>query len=314
MPLHVVATKPGGPEVLELVEEPDRKPGPGEALLDVRAAGVNPIDFKFYRAPGGPPGRFPMHLGLEAAGVVREVGPDAIGPRGPIAVGDEVVAYRVGGAYAQRIVAPTSSLVPKPANLAWEPASGLMLTGATAIHALTAVAIGAGDTLLFHGGGGGVGVMTIQIAVDRGARVIATASENNHDFVRSLGAEPVTYGDGLLDRVKKAAPNGVDAAIDGVGTPEALDVSRALVKDVARIATIVGTPAAFEAGVKVLGGSPGADPGTEIRNAARLELVDRAAAGTLQVYVAHAYALADVAAAHREVADCHTRGKIVLLP
>jgi NADPH2:quinone reductase len=178
---------------------------------------------------------------------------------------------------------------------------------------LTVVAAGPGDTVLFHGAAGGVGTMAIQIAVDRGARVIGTARESNHAWLQELGAEPVVYGPGLLERVRAVAPNGIDAAIDGVGTTEALEVSRELVRGVDRIATIVASPAAFAAGVKVLGGAPGADPGTEIRRQARLELVDRVAAGTLQVVVARSYPLADVAAAHREVVSGHVRGKIALL-
>ncbi len=314
MTLHVVATALGGPEVLALVDEPDREPGPGEVVLDVRAAGVNPIDYKRYAGGFGPPPELPLHLGSEAAGVVRAVGPDAIGPRGPVKVGDEVIAYRIDGAYAERVVGPAASMAPKPATLDWEPTSGLMLTGVTAIHTLAVVGLADGETLLFHGGAGGVGITAIQVAVDRGARVIATAREANHTFLHALGAEPITYGPGLLERVREVEPDGVDAAIDGVGSPEALQVSLAAVKDAARFATIVGSPAAFDAGVKVLGGAPGADPGTEIRHAARLELVDRVAAGTLEVFVARSYPLAEVAAAHREVMGGHVRGKVVLVP
>lgn len=144
--------------------------------------------------------------------------------------------------------------------------------------------------------------------------MIATARESNHEFLRSLGAVPVTYGAGLLERVRAVAPDGVDAAIDGVGTPEALEVSLSVVKDPPRFATIVGSAAARDAGVKILGGGPGADPGTEIREQARLELVDRVAAGTLQVFVARSYPLAQVADAHREVMAGHVRGKVVLVP
>jgi NADPH2:quinone reductase len=314
MTVHVVATAAGGPEVLALVDEPDREPGQGEVVVDVRAAGVNPIDFKRYAGGFGPPAAFPMLLGSEAAGVVRAVGDVPIGPRGPLAVGDEVIAYRVDGAYAARIVAPATALVPKPVNLDWAGASGLMLTGATAIHALTVVEVRAGDTLLFHGGAGGVGITAIQVAVDTGARVIATARESNHEFLRSLGAEPVTYGDGLLERVRAIAPDGVDAAIDGIGTLEALEVSLEVVPDPVRFTTIVGSAAARDAGVKILGGGPGADPGTEIRDRARLELVDRVAAGTLQVFVERTFPLAEVAAAHREVMGGHVRGKVALIP
>jgi NADPH2:quinone reductase len=314
MALGVVATAIGGPEVLALVDESEPEPGPGEALLEVRAAGVNPVDVKRYGGSYGPAPEFPMHLGFEAAGVVRAVGPDAVGPRGPVSVGDEVIAYRIDGAYAERVVVPATALVPKPPNLGWEPASGLMLTGATAIHALRVVAVGAADTLLFHGAAGGVGIAAIQIALDHGARVIGTASEANHAFLRSRSVEPVTYGPGLLERVRAAAPAGIDAAIDAVGSAEALEVSRSLVKDPARFTTLVATPAAFAAGVKVLGGAPGADPGIAIRNEARLELVDRIAAGTLEVVVARTYPLAEAAAAHREVMTGHAPGKLALVP
>jgi NADPH2:quinone reductase len=312
--LQVVATAPGGPEVLELVEAPDREPGAGEVVLDVRAAGVNPVDFKRYSGSFGPTPEFPMRIGSEAAGVVLAVGTDAIGPRGPVSVGDEVIAFRIDGAYADRVVIPASAVLPKPHNILWPGASGLMLVGVTAIHALTVVQVGRGDTLLFHGAAGGVGIAAIQLAVDRGARVIGTASESNHAFLRSLGAEPVNYGPGLLERVREIAPDGIDAAIDGIGTPEALEVSQSIVKDTERFATIVGTRAAFEAGVKVLGGAPGADPGVEIRDAARLELTDHVSAGNLEVIIGGTYPLSEVAAAHRELARGHTRGKLALIP
>ena len=281
--------------------------------IEVRTAGVNPVDSKRYAANFGS-AQFPMALGSEAAVVVIAADDEATGPRGPVAVGDEVIAYRIDGAYADRVVVPAAAVVPKPPALAWEPASGLMLTGATAIHALTVIDTGPGDTLLLHGASGGVGIMATQIAVDRGARVIGTASEANHDFLRGLGAEPVTYGNGLLERVRALAPGGVDAAIDAVGAPGALEVSLALVTLATRCTTIVASRAAFDAGIHVLGGAPGADPGTEIRNAARLELVDRIAAGTVEVVVAATYPLAEVAAAHREVMRGHVRGKVVLVP
>lgn len=312
MTKRVVATAVGGPEVLELVEVSDRDPGAGEVLLEVRAAGVNPVDYKRYARASG--SQFPMALGFEGAGVVLAVGDDASGPRGPVAAGDEVVAYRIDGAYADRVLAPADAVVPKPPALAWEQASGLMLTGATAVHALTVVDASPGDTVLLHGAAGGVGIIATQIALDRGARVIGTASEANHDFLRGLGAEPVRYGDGLLERVRALAPDGVDAAVDAVGTPEALQVSLALVTRATRCTTIVASKAAFDAGIHVLGGAPGADPGTEIRRAARLELVDRVAAGTLEVVVAAVYPIAAAADAHREVMGGHVRGKVVLVP
>jgi NADPH2:quinone reductase len=184
---------------------------------------VNPVDFKRY---GGSyaPADFPLTLGSEAAGVVRAVGPDAVGPLGPVSVGDAVILFRIDDAYSERVTVPASVAVPKPPDMPWPEASGLMLTGATAVYSLAVVNAGPGDTLLFHNGSGGVGIMTIQIAVPNGVRVIATASERNHEFLRSLGAEPVAYGPGVLDRVRALAPDGVDVAIDGIGTDEAVEV------------------------------------------------------------------------------------------
>jgi NADPH2:quinone reductase len=150
--------------------------------------------------------------------------------------------------------------------------------------------------------------------VDAGARVIGTASESGHALLRDLGAEPVTYGPGLEDRVRALAPDGIDAAVDAVGGDEALDTSLALVPRRDRIVTLLASKRAFESGIKVIGGAPGADPGTEIRSAARLELARLAGEGKLTVLVAAAYPLAEAAAAHRALATGHTHGKIVLVP
>lgn len=310
----VVATAYGGPEVLELVEQEVAEPGPGEAVLEVRAAGVNPIDWKLYSgARGQDPSALPMRLGMEAAGVLIAVGPDATGPAGPLAVGDEVVAYRIAGAYAERVVVPAAAVVPKPPEVSFELAGGLMLAGATAIHALAAVAAEPGETVLVHAASGAVGRIAAQIARARGIAVIGTARLAHHDELRALGAGPVIYGDGLLERVRGVAGNGVDAAIDAVGTDEALDTSLALVADRARIATVANAPRGLREGIKVLGGAPGADPGVEIRQAARLELTALAARGTVALDVA-TYPLAEVAAAHRESIEGHPRGKLVLVP
>lgn len=311
----VVAAAYGGPEVLQLSDEPAGEPGPGEARIAVRAAGVNPVDYKAYSgAFGTDPARLPIRLGSEAAGVVTATGPDAIGPAGPVTAGQEVIAFRAPGAYAAELVVPAQNLVPKPAALEWTQAAGLMLTGATAWHALAATAVGQGDTVLVHGAAGGVGLMAVQLAVARGAMVVATASPARHDFLRGLGALPVAYGSGLEQRVRAAAPSGVTAALDLVGTDEAMDVSLATVADRARIATIAGFARGFAEGVKVLGGAPGADPGTEIRDAARLDLARMAEDGTLRVFVDQSFPLADVAAAHRVIMDGHVRGKIALIP
>jgi len=311
----VVATAYGGPEVLAVADEPAASPGPGEARIKVRASGVNPVDYKTYSGSfGSDPGRLPLRLGLEAAGEVIAVGPDAVGPAGPLAVGDEVIAYRVTGGYAAELVVPAQALVPKPPDLGWAEASGLMLAGATAWHALVATKVGAGDTVLMHGAAGGVGLMAIQLATARGATVVATASPARHELLREFGAIPVAYGDGLTDRVRAAAPRGVTAALDLVGTDEAVDVSIALVADRQRIATIAAVRRGLELGMTVLGGAPGADPGTDVRQAARMELAALAGQGRLRVLVTQSFPLENAADAHRLSMGGHVSGKIALIP
>ena len=306
----VLATAYGGPEVLTVADRPVSAPGPGEARVEVRAAGVNPADWKSYTgAFGTDPAQLPRRLGFEVSGVVTAVGPDVA-----LSVGDEVIGFRVSGGYAAEVVVPATALVPKPASLGWEPAAGLMLAGATAVHALTATGVGPGDTVLVHGAAGGVGLMAVQLAAPRGARVVGTVGGDGADLVRRLGAEPVRYGAGLADRVRAVAPDGVDAALDLVGTDEAVDVSLELVADRHRIATIAAFGRAAADGIRALGGGPGADPGTELRDAARAELAALAGAGRLEVVVAGSFPLEEVAAAHRQGMAGHTHGKLVLLP
>ena len=311
----VIAPAYGGPDVLTVIDEPAPEPGPGEARIEVRAVGVNPVDHKAYSGVfGTDPDRLPIRLGSEAAGVVTAAGPDAIGPAGPVSAGDEVIAYRASGAYAAELTVPAQSLVPKPAGLDWAQASGLMVTGVTAWHLMVVTDVHDGDTVLIHGGSGGVGVMAIQLAALRGATVIATASPARHDLVRELGGTPVAYGPGLADRVRAAAPRGVDVALDLVGTDEAVDTSLELVADRARIATIAAFARGPREGIKLLGGGPGADPGTEIRDAARLELARLADEKKLRVVVSQTFPLADVAGAHRFLLSGHPGGKIALIP
>jgi NADPH2:quinone reductase len=313
MARFVVATALGGPEVLAIHEGGVQAPGTGEVRVAVRAAGINPIDWKRYSRSTGSDVALPMRLGFEVAGVVTEIGSDAVGPAGPVAVGDEVIAYRVDGGYADELLVPASAVVPKPPAMGWEAAGGLMLAGATAMHAIVATGVGAGETVLVHAAAGGVGLMAVQIAVARGARVIATASEANHPYLRQLGALPTTYGAGLADRVRALAPSGVDAAIDCIGTDEAVDVSLELVAARDRIASIAAFSRGAETGIKLLGGGPGADPGTELRNAARLQLTALFEQGKLEVR-ARSFALEDVANAHREGQAGHVTGKLVLVP
>jgi NADPH:quinone reductase-like Zn-dependent oxidoreductase len=311
----VVAAAYGGPEVLSVVESRLNDPEPDQVLIEVRAAGTNPVDYKLYSgAYGDDPSNLPMSLGFEAAGIVTEVGGELEGPSGRIAVGDEVIVYSASGAYASGLLSPPSSVLAKPSTMSFEEASGLMLTGVTAIHALRATKSTAGDTLLVHGAAGGVGLMVVQIAVADGVRVIGTAGEAQQERLRSLGVEPVVYGDGLLERIRALAPAGVTAAIDLVGTDEAIDVSVALVANRERIATIVSSARSSSNGIQALGGGPGADAGVEIRSAARLELIRRMEEGSLRVFVAATYPLIEAAAAHRQLAAGHAHGKIILIP
>jgi NADPH:quinone reductase len=313
----VVAAAFGGPEVLRVKQAGVAPPGRGEVSIKVRAAGVNPVDVKSYagQEKGHDESKLPLRLGVEASGVVTAAGADARGPAGPVAIGDEVIAYRILGAYADTVTVPAGAVVPKPPGLSWETASAMMLTGTTAIHLLTATGVTDGDAVLIHGAAGGVGSIAAQIAVRDGARVIGTASEDQFDRLRSYGVIPVTYGEGLLDRVRSAAPHGVGAAIDTVGTDEAIDVSLALVSDRRRIATVVAFERSKGTGIKELGGSPGSDMGgIEIRNSARLRLTSLVAEGSVEIVMGPSFPLADVAEAHRQLAAGKIRGRVVLIP
>ena len=311
----------GGPEVLDLVEAPIPVPAAGQVVVRVKAAGVNPVDWKLYSGSfhaiddrykdeaGVRPDGLPR-IGLECAGVVTAVGEHVSG----VSAGDDVIAYPVTGAYADYVVANAGSLISKPDAVDWPVAGALMLTGTTAVHTLHAAGVQAGDHVLIHGGSGGVGLMAVQLAVDLGAAVIATASEGNHELLSSLGATPVTYGLGLIDRVRAAAPEGIDAALDLIGTEEALDTSLELTDKPDRIASIAGGPRRAEEGIKVIGNQPGADLGTEVRAAARPELVRKLIEGRLRVIIAATYPLEAAAEAHRAGIGGHAPGRLVLLP
>jgi len=314
MATAVVAAAYGGPEVLSVVEAEVPSPGPGEVTIEVRAAGVNPVDYKLYSgAFGSSPDNLPVRLGLEVAGVITEVGPDATGPSGPLSVGDEVIAYPTQGGYATAVTVPAKVVVSKPRELSWEQASGLLLAGATAVHAVAAAKVSPGDTVLVHGGSGAVGLLAVQLSLAAGAKVVATASERNQTLLREVGAVPVTYGPGLLDRVKQAAPSGVNAAIDAVGTDEAIDVSLALVPEPSRIVSIAAFHRA-DTGIMLIGNGPGADPGTEIRANAWRQLLPLAASGKLTLLPAKTYPLTEAAQAHTVLSQGHPNGKLALVP
>ncbi|WP_072804032.1 NADP-dependent oxidoreductase [Rhodococcoides yunnanense] len=308
-----VATAFGGPEVVRIVDEALAQPAAGQVLVEVKAIGVNPIDYKLYSgAFGSDSSTLPLHLGSEASGVVLAVGNSATGPAGPIAAGDEVIVTGAKGAYAEKLLVPADAVLPKPAELDWETAAGLLVVAGTSYDTLEVTHVGEGETVLVHGAAGGVGSIVVQQAKARGARVIGTARAVNHDALRAYGAEPVEYGDGLLERVKALAPGGIDAAIDTVGTDEAVDVSLALVSDTSRIVTIAAFGRAADEGFQSVGG--GNPQSAERRKNARLALVASAAAGDFSVPIAKTFPLADAGTAHAELKAEHPRGKFVLIP
>ncbi|WP_085370667.1 NADP-dependent oxidoreductase [Leifsonia sp. NCR5] len=304
----------GGPEVLEVVEVPPLTAPAGGVVVDVRAAGVNPIDGKIRSAlrPSGPI-TGPRGLGSDAAGVVSAVGDGVT----DWAVGDEVVVRGAHGAYASQLTASTAQLVRKPATVTWEQAAAIGVPVSTAYQALRSLGVGKGMTLLIHGGSGSVGRAAIQFATRDGATVVATASAGNHDALRALGAIPVEYGPGLVDRLRTAAPQGYDRILDAIGTDEALEASFELVDDRSRIGTIVMGARAAEWGIQAwAGGSP--VPLTPQEQAWREEAygvaLDLIARGEFVVEIARTFPLGKAADAQRLVESGHPGGKVILLP
>jgi NADPH2:quinone reductase len=312
----VAATAYGGAENIQLIDVEAKAPGDGEVVVAVRAAALNPFDVKTVAgAMGTDPAKLPLRLGSEAAGVVTAVGADAVGLDGArLAVGDAVFGHRIRGAAAEEVTVRAELLLRIPERVSFAEASALLAVGTTAVHALDAVRVGAGDTVLLHAASGGVGTMAAQLAILRGARVIGTASPRNHDDLAALGVVPVAYGDGLLDRVREQAPDGISAAIDAAGTDEALAVSLELVADPARVVTLVNFGPALAAGAQAIGGGPGADPGTEIRAAARLELARLLDENRIWVDIARQFPLEEARAAYEFLATGHPGGKVVLVP
>lgn len=295
----------GGPEELTLEELPDPKVAPGEVLIRVVAAGVNPVDWKLA-AGGLDPlmvAHFPLIPGWDVAGVVERNGLDST----EFAPGDEVFGYirkdsAEHGSYAEKVSAQVRMLARKPRSLSWAQTAGLPLAGLTALQAADRVRLGAGDTVLIHAAAGGVGSLGTQLALARGARVIGTASPANHAFLRSLGAEPVAYGPGLADRVRELAPDGVDAALDFVGG-ESVDVSVELLGSAARLASVADHRAAALGGHYVWVRPDGAGLAT---------LAALADEGRLTVPVDRVLPLREAAEAWRLNSEGHTRGKLVL--
>ncbi|MGW0138697.1 NADP-dependent oxidoreductase [Streptomyces calvus] len=296
----------GGPEVLEFGEVADPRVGPDSVLVEVRAAAVNPVDWKCREGHLDQALRsvFPVVPGWDVSGVVVRTGPAV--PE--FAAGDEVMGYvrtdvLSGGTFAEYVAAPVRTLAPKPRNLSFEEAAGLPLVGLTAFQVLHRILeVKRGETVLVHAAAGGVGSVAVQLAAHLGARVIGTASARNHDFVRGLGGEPVGYGEGLAERVRGLAPEGVDAVFDVVGG-DALKASANLLAPDGRLASIVD-PAVVDYGGRYWFVRP--DP-QDLRRLSEL-----AEAGTVSVHVAETFPLSRAAEAHRLSEQGRTRGKIVV--
>ncbi|GAA1375433.1 NADP-dependent oxidoreductase [Streptomyces beijiangensis] len=294
----------GGPEVLHLKEIDEVHAGPGQIRVKVAAAGVNPVDYKIRH--GWMQAAFPTELpatpGLEVAGTVDEIGAGVTG----VAVGDEVLGWSETGSYAQYALA--IEFAPKPAGLAWETAVALPVAGETAQRVLDLLAVREGETLLVHGASGAVGSVGVQLAVARGVKVVGTASPANHEVLRALGAIPVAYGEGLAERVREAAPQGVDAVFEAAGHGDlpALIEARGGATD--RVVTILDPMSAAEHGV-VFTGESTADRSVGLAEQARL-----VADGKLKVQVAEVFPLALAAKAQQLSEEGHGRGKLVLKP
>ncbi len=308
-PQRWIATEPGGLDVLQLVTAEVPAPGEGEVTIDVRAAGMNPADYK--RIANGAFSE-PAPVGFEVSGIIRELGPDTELASGGGAPGDEVLAFRIDGGYASRVTVPAADVFAKPATLEHPAAANLLLAATTAAEMLHVTRAAAGETVVLHGASGAVGVSVLQQARHLGVRVIGSAGPDNFDLVRSFGGTPVAYGEGLEYRVRALAPDGVAAALDAVGTDEAIDVSLALVGDRERIVTIAAMARGQAAGIKVIGGSMPAS--AFFRDEARAGLIAMAAAGDLVVPVARTYPLAQAPEALAFLRNGHPGGKLALVP
>jgi NADPH:quinone reductase-like Zn-dependent oxidoreductase len=289
----------GGPEVLEIVDLPDPHAGPGQIRIAVRAAGVNPSDWKKREGLMDP--ELPQTIGYEAAGVVDELGEGVV----DAAVGDRVFGFSTEGA-AQAELAVLSSYAPIPPLLDFAGAAALPAAVETATRGLDQLGVASGSTLLINGASGSVGSAAVQLAMARGVRVIGTASPANHDFLRSLGAEPVAYGEGLVERVRALAPDGVDRALDVAGSgvlPELIELARGR----EHVVTIADFAGAREHGVRFSSG----DAGRAVH--AITEIGELIESGRFSLPVAQTFPLAEIAEAHRLGETGRTRGKLVLL-
>jgi NADPH:quinone reductase-like Zn-dependent oxidoreductase len=306
MPQAVRFNGYGDIDVLQVVEVPRPVPGPGEVLVEVKAAAINPGEAAIRAGVFAErwPATFPSGQGSDLAGVVAEVGTGVT----RFAPGDEVIGFTDNrSSQAQLVVAEQDNLTPRPAGVPWEAAGSLYVAGTTAYAAVRAVSLAPGDTLVVSAAAGGVGSIAVQLAKAAGATVIGLAGPANHAWLTSHGVIPVGYGDGVADRIRDVSGGRVDAFIDTFGGGY-VDLAIELGVRPDRIDTIIDYPAAQKYGVKTDGNAAG---GTAAVVAELAALVDK---GALEIPIAKVCPLADVRDAYRELERRHTRGKIVLRP
>jgi NADPH:quinone reductase-like Zn-dependent oxidoreductase len=289
----------GDSGVLELVELPDPHPAPGQVRVRVRAAGVNPIDWKVRSGMMG--GELPQTTGREVAGVVDELGEGV----SDVKPGGEVFGFAAGGGAAE--LALLADYAPIPPPLDFTAAAALPVAVETAVRTLDTLKVGAGSTVLINGAAGGVGSAAVQIARARGARVIGTASPSNHEYLRSLGADPTTYGEGLVQRVRQIVPGGVDAALDAAGGG-ALPALVELAGDPAHVVTIADYAGAGATGAVFSGGM-----GTQRAVHALRDVGGLIQTGRFSLPVAQTFPLERIGEAHDLSQAGHVRGKLVLV-
>ncbi len=306
MPKAVRFNGYGGIDVLEVVDVPLPVPGPGQVLVEVRAAAINPGEAAIRTGALADrwPATFPSGEGSDLAGTVVDVGTGVDGFR----EGDEVIGFTDNRAsHAEYVLVEADNLVAKPAGVSWEAAGSLFVAGTTAFAAVRAVAPGPGDTVVVSGAAGGVGTLAVQLARHAGATVIGLASEPHHTWLTEHSVIPVTYGPGVADRIRAASGGKVDAFVDTFGVGY-VDLAIELGVPADRIDTLIDYAAAQRHGAKTDGNTVGASAEVLAELAA---LVDK---GILEVPIARVYPLAEVRDAYRELERRHTLGKIVLRP
>jgi NADPH:quinone reductase-like Zn-dependent oxidoreductase len=295
----------GDVDVLDVVEVPVPEPGPDQVLVAVKAAGINPGEAKIREGMlhSRFPATFPSGEGSDFAGVVTTTGPGVTS----FATGADVIGYTDNRAsHAEYVLAEAGHLTSKPVGVPWEVAGSLYVAGCTAYAAVRAVSLAPGDCVVVAGAAGGVGSITVQLAQLAGAEVIGVAGPTHHDWLRSKGVRPVAYGDGVVERIRAAAPK-TDAFIDTVGG-DYVQLALGLGVSPDRIDTIANFTAVQEYGVRAEGNAAGASPDV------LAELADRIAAGQLEVPIAASFPLGAVRDAYLLLAQGHIRGKIVLVP